>query len=268
MRVAREHYGLRPLRDVPGDVLDDYRHAEDSAIKHATDGPTGPLPHLLQVELEHASSIRRYGRALDANLALLDGLCSLQCDLVISLIPVRDAQVVIVNVHVYEGEDQLLLDHLPHDASHLVTIKLHYRALHLDLLKRHVGVDGPCLEVTLLVHTCDDRRLEQVPKLTDARLITSCPLCELSERQGVALERSCDLFHDLLNLEVYNLKVPEACIVEGPQGTSELLASHQAIARNVTKREERLELLLWSPAVACKQHVRAHLLVRQSAVSR
>jgi hypothetical protein len=73
------------------------------------------------------------GRALDADAVLLDGIRGVDGDLVIGGITVLDTEVVVVQVDVEVRVDQRLLDELPDDASHLVTIELYYRAFDLDL---------------------------------------------------------------------------------------------------------------------------------------
>ena len=54
-------------------------------------------------------------------------------DLVVGLVAVLDAEVVIEQVDVEIGMDQLLLDELPDDARHLVAVHLDDGILDLDL---------------------------------------------------------------------------------------------------------------------------------------
>lgn len=93
----------------------------------------GALRTLLQLEFLHASLVRGDGRALDANRVLLDGLGSVQCDLVVGLVAVLEPQVIVLKVDVEVGVDEAVLDVLPDDARHLVAVKLHERVLDLDL---------------------------------------------------------------------------------------------------------------------------------------
>jgi hypothetical protein len=67
---------------------------------------------------------RRDGRALDADAVLLDGVGRVDRDLVVGGVAVLDAEVVILQVDVEIGVDQLVLDELPDDPGHLVAVDL------------------------------------------------------------------------------------------------------------------------------------------------
>ena len=56
--------------------------------------------------------------------------------LVVGLVAILDAEVVVLQVDVEIGKDQLVLDELPDDAGHLVAVHLDDRILHLDLRHR------------------------------------------------------------------------------------------------------------------------------------
>ena len=86
--------------------------------------PLGDLPHLLEVELFDARLVRRDGRALDGDAVLLGGVGGVDRDLVVGLVAVLDAEVVVLEVHVEVGVDQLVLDELPDDARHLIAVHL------------------------------------------------------------------------------------------------------------------------------------------------
>ena len=47
-----------------------------------------------------------------------------------------DAQVKVLDVEIEEGMDELVLDVLPEDSGHLVTVQLSHWVLNLDLLGR------------------------------------------------------------------------------------------------------------------------------------
>src|SRR4029077_15991083 len=72
-------------------------------------------------------------RALNADAVTLDGFGGFDGDLVVRLIAVLDAEVVVVQVHVEVGQDELLLDHLPDDSSHLIAVEFYDGAFDLDL---------------------------------------------------------------------------------------------------------------------------------------
>ena len=54
-------------------------------------------------------------------------------DPVVGLVAVLHAEVVVFEIDVEKRQDQLVLDHRPDDAGHLVAVHLHDRVLHLDL---------------------------------------------------------------------------------------------------------------------------------------
>ena len=64
---------------------------------------------------------------------LLDGVGGVDGHLVIGGVAVFDREVVIFDVEVKVGQDQLVLDELPDDAGHLVAVELDDRIDHLDL---------------------------------------------------------------------------------------------------------------------------------------
>jgi hypothetical protein len=67
---------------------------------------------------------------------LLDRLGRLDRHLVVGLVPVLDPEVVVEQLDVEVGQDQLVLDHLPDDPGHLVAVELDDRVRHLDLRHR------------------------------------------------------------------------------------------------------------------------------------
>jgi hypothetical protein len=54
-------------------------------------------------------------------------------DLVVGGVALLDAEVVVEQVDVEVGQDQLVLDELPDDAGHLVAVEFDDRVCHLDL---------------------------------------------------------------------------------------------------------------------------------------
>src|SRR5690606_34275298 len=125
---------LRPARHQPRDVLADDGLAEDDAAEDVTDGAVRRLPHLLEAEFLHPRFIRRDGGAFYADAVLLDGVRRVDRDLVVGAVPVLDAEVVVLEIHIKVGVDELLLDELPDDASHLVAVELDDGSCHLDFL--------------------------------------------------------------------------------------------------------------------------------------
>ena len=88
---------------------------------------------LLQLELLNARLIGGDGGALDTDGVLLDGLGGINSDLVVGLVAVLEAEVVVLEVDIEVGVDELVLDALPDDASHLIPVELDDGVLDLDL---------------------------------------------------------------------------------------------------------------------------------------
>src|SRR5690625_3074743 len=128
--MAAEHDGLCPNRHQTRHVPADDRLAEDDTAKDVADGAGRASPHLLEAEFLDPALIRRDGRAFHTNTDLADLVRGIHRDLVIGRIPTFDAKVVIEQVHVQIGQDQLVLDELPDDPGHLVAIKLDHRICH------------------------------------------------------------------------------------------------------------------------------------------
>lgn len=119
------------------DVFDEYGLSKDSTVEDIPDGSVRTLPHLFQIKLLNASLIRRNGGTLDAYFVFLDRLGSINCHLVVCGITMLDAQIVIFDFQVEEGQNELVLDGLPNDPRHLVAVHLHHWIGYLDLLRLH-----------------------------------------------------------------------------------------------------------------------------------
>mmetsp|Transcript_58958 Transcript_58958/g.81813 ORF Transcript_58958/g.81813 Transcript_58958/m.81813 type:complete len:351 (-) Transcript_58958:3-1055(-) len=135
--VSANNDGLLPAGDVSRDLVDDDGLSEDGAAEVISDGTVGGLPHLLKVEFLDSGLIGGDGGALNTNLAFSNGLSCIHGDLIVGLVSVFHAQIEILDVQVQEGEDKLVLDHLPDDSGHLITIELSNGILNLDFLEFH-----------------------------------------------------------------------------------------------------------------------------------
>ena len=132
--VAADDDGLRPAGHQARHVLADDGLAEDHAAQDVADGAVGRAPHLLEAELFDAALVGGDGGALDGHAVLLGGVGGVDGDLVVGGVAMLDAEVVVLEVDVEVGVDQLVLDQLPDDACHLVAVHLDDRAGDLDLL--------------------------------------------------------------------------------------------------------------------------------------
>ena len=130
--VTGDGDGLFPVLDHRLDAVDHNGCAEHSAVQHGADGAVGALPHLVQLVLLHALGVGGDGSALDRHAVLLVGEGGIHGHLICGGIAVGQTQIVVLGLEIHKGEDQLVLDHLPQDAGHLVAVHLHQRRGHLN----------------------------------------------------------------------------------------------------------------------------------------
>jgi hypothetical protein len=92
------------------------------------------LPHFLKFEFFDSSLVGGDCGTLDSDLALLDGMSSIESDFVVSLISVFHSQVEVLDVKIKEGVNELVLDLLPEDSGHLISIEFGNGVFNFDLL--------------------------------------------------------------------------------------------------------------------------------------
>ena len=131
--VAADDDRLRPARHQPRHVLADDRFAENHAAQDVADRAIGAAPHLLQAEFLDPRLVGGDGRAFHADPVALDRLGRVDGDLVVGAVALLNAQIVIFQVDVQIGQDQLLLDEVPDDPRHLVPVQLDDGIGNLDL---------------------------------------------------------------------------------------------------------------------------------------
>ena len=114
--------GLGPA----GDQTRHIRHHNGLTEYHATedvaDSTIRRLPHLFQAKLDNSGLIRGDGCALHPDAVLGDGIGGFHRYLVVGGVSIADAEVVVVELDVQVGQDQLVLDHVPDDPCHLIAI--------------------------------------------------------------------------------------------------------------------------------------------------
>ena len=125
-------------------------------LQLVSDGAVGRQPHLLELKLLDTLLIWGDGRALDTDRVLLDSLGGIECYLVVGLVTVFQTEIVVLEVNVEVGVDELaysvslvpadlfmffywcwaylVLDGLPDDPSHLISVKFHDGVLDLDFV--------------------------------------------------------------------------------------------------------------------------------------
>lgn len=92
-------------------------------------------PTLLKVEFLYASLIRSDSCAFHTHRVLLNSFGRVNSDLIICLVSVLEAEIIILEIDVQIRMDKFVLDVLPYDSGHLVTVQLYHRVLHFDLLE-------------------------------------------------------------------------------------------------------------------------------------
>lgn len=99
------------------------------------------------LEIEFLDSLFVWGDsgALDTDRVLLDSLGSINGDLIVRLIPVRQTEVVVLEVDVQVRMNKLVLDILPYYPGHLVAIELDDGILDLDLGRARGGPGLLCV---------------------------------------------------------------------------------------------------------------------------
>ena len=131
--VAAYNDRLGPARHEARHVFADDRLAEDDAAQYVADRAVRRLPHFLEAEFLNPLLIRRNRGAFDADAMFLDGVSRVNGDLIGRCVAVLDAEVVIFDVEVKVGMDQLGFDEIPDDACHLVAVEVYNGVCHFDL---------------------------------------------------------------------------------------------------------------------------------------
>ena len=98
---------------------------EYSSIKDRTDRSIWALPHFFQVILCHTCSIWCDRCTFNSNAILLCCICGIKCYLIICLISIFKSQIVILGFQIDKWVYQFILDHLPENSGHLVSIHLY-----------------------------------------------------------------------------------------------------------------------------------------------
>ena len=123
-----------PVVDESWDVFAENWFSEDGSSEVVSDGSVRGFPHFFEFELLDSGLIGGDGGALDTNLAFLDCFGSIHGDLVIGLVSVLHTEVEVLNVEIEEWVDELILDLLPDDSGHFITIEFSDGVFNFDLL--------------------------------------------------------------------------------------------------------------------------------------
>ena len=107
-----------------------------SSVHDASDGSVRTFPHFVQLVFIHTLGIRSNRGTLYCHTIFLGSLSRVDGHLIVGLITIGQAQVIILSLEVDERQYQFILNHLPQDASHLVTVHLHQGSCHLNLFHK------------------------------------------------------------------------------------------------------------------------------------
>ena len=131
--MAGDDHRLVPVRNQARHVAADDRFAEDGAVENVADGAVGAAQHFGRTEFLDSAFVVGDRRALDRNAMLPGGIGRIDRDLVAGRVAVLDAEVVVLEVDVQVGVDQLFLDPGPDDAGHFVAVHFDDRVPDFDL---------------------------------------------------------------------------------------------------------------------------------------
>lgn len=107
--------GLDPSWNRPWDRVDDDWLTEDGTTEDVSNGSVWRQPHLLELKFLHSRLVGCDRGTLDGNLVLLGSLGRVDGNLIISCITVLDAQIVILEIDVQEGQDEFVPNLVPDD---------------------------------------------------------------------------------------------------------------------------------------------------------
>jgi len=138
--VTGDGDGLLPRANLRLDARQLDRSAEHRTIEDGTNRAVGALPHLVELVLVHALVVRSDRGALHGYAILLVGVGSVDRHLVVGLVAIGKTEVVVLALEVNERKDQLVLDHLPQNSGHLITVHLNDRGGHLNFFHCFVGI--------------------------------------------------------------------------------------------------------------------------------
>jgi len=96
--VSTNNNRLHPTRHKSGNVGDNDGLSEHSAVEDISNGSVRRPPHLLEVEFLDTLLVGSDGSALDTDSGFLDGLSSVDGDLVASFVTLLDTQIVVLEI--------------------------------------------------------------------------------------------------------------------------------------------------------------------------
>ena len=128
-----DHNRIGPTGHKAGHVFTDDRRAEHNAAQNVADRAVGRTPHLFEAEFLNPVFIGGDCGTFHANADFLDLLGRINRDLVVGLVADLHREIVIEQVDIQIGQDQLFFDEVPDDAGHFITVELDDGVFYLDL---------------------------------------------------------------------------------------------------------------------------------------
>jgi len=105
---------------------------------HATSTQVGDM-----AEIAGIGAVFSDGGALDANAIFANGIGRIHGHLIVGGVAVFDREIIILDVEIEVGMDQLVLDRLPDDAGHFIAVEVHNWVGDFDLAHR-ILPENPC----------------------------------------------------------------------------------------------------------------------------
>ena len=108
------------------------RCTEHSSIQSRTDRSVRRFPHFFQIILCHAGCVWCNRSTFYCYAIFLCSLCGIKCYLIVGLITILKPQIIILCLQINVWQQQFVLNHLPQNSGHLISIHLYERCFHLD----------------------------------------------------------------------------------------------------------------------------------------
>ena len=131
--MATDDDGLCPARNETRHVAANDRFAENHATENIADCPVRGFPHFLELEFLNTCFIRCDRGAFDADAVFVDRVRGINRDLVIRCVTVLDREVIISQVDIEIGVDQLVADIMPDNSGHFIAIEFDDGVCDFDL---------------------------------------------------------------------------------------------------------------------------------------
>ena len=131
--MSRNSNRLLPGTDIRFDTFYLDWSTKYSSVQNRTNRSIRALPHFFQVILRHAGCIWCDRSTFHCNTVFLSRISCVNGHLVIRLITVFQSQIIVLCIQINIWLQKILLDQLPEDSCHFVTIHLYERGCHLNL---------------------------------------------------------------------------------------------------------------------------------------